>query len=303
MKRITAVLLAALLIVGVLSSCAKKEKTVTVGTAEIGSSVYAYFLDSAASSLNKDKDSSDVIEKAETEALKYVAVNTKFEEKELELTAGQKSDASKRVNSKWHLFGEYYSSLGITKQALYKIELSEEYRKALIRSIYDTDGTNPVPEKAIKAYYSDNFVAFKAIIELLQTTDENGVTEDLTDEKIASLTKQFDQMKNSIDEGTSIEKVNSAYQAKGNDAGEEEVESMLISKTDTVFPSGTFDELMKIERDKAGVFKVGKYIFLAERIGEFSDKSYYENNRDRCLIEMQTASFDEQLEKWAEKLK
>ena len=298
MKRALSILLAVILISGLLSSCAKKEETVQIGSAEVGKGTYEYFL-SEAKKINSDSPEAD----AEKAVLRYVAVNTKFEELNLSLNVSQKSLASKTANNYWHLFSDYYRQQGITKNDVYFVALSDEYLKAIIRSIYDTDGTNPIPEQAIKQYFSENYVAYKAIIELLQTTDEDGNATELSEEKIKSVTKQFNQMKKSLDAGTSFEKVNDAYQAKGADNEASSEQTMLLSSSSKAFPTGTFEEIMKIERESTGVFTAGKYIFLVEREGEFEDKSFYEQNRDDCLIALGRQALEETLESWAQSLK
>ena len=301
MKKAICALLSLTVCLGIFSSCTAKKKTVQVGTATVGEGIYSYFLDLAGASA--DEADSEKTKQAQLETLKYVAVNTKFSELGFSLTAEQKSLASKNANNLWHLFGDYYTGIGVSKGDLYKIKLSDEYRKAIIRSIYDKDGTSPVAEDAIKAYYSDNYVAFKAIIELLRTTDEDGKIIPYSDEKIVALTNQFNQMKESMDDGTSFEKIEAAYLSK--DIGEDDPESevMLISKTDRAFPTGTFDEISKIERDSTGVFVKGDYMFLVQRIGEFRDEANYVSNRDKCLIALESENFDEMLSAWAEKLR
>jgi hypothetical protein len=77
---------------------------------------------------------------------------------------------------------------------------------------------------------------------------------------------------------------------------------MLLSKASKAFPTGTFDEIVKIERDKAGVFTAGKYIFLVQRVGEFKNKAFYEENRDDCLIALGKTALEKTLEIWAESL-
>lgn len=298
MKKAISILLAAIIVSGLLSSCSAREETVQVGSVTVGKGVYEYFV-SEAKKENPDSPEQD----AENAVLRYVAVNTKFEELGLSLNASQKSVASKTANNYWHLFSEYYTEQGISKNDVYSVALSDEYLKAIIRSIYDKDGTNPIPEKAIEQYFSNNYVAYKAIIELLQTTDEDGKSVDLTEEKIENVTKQFNQMKKSIDGGTSFEKVNSAYQAKGLDNEAESEEVMLLSKTSRAFPTGTFEKITEIERGKAGVFTAGKYIFLVERVGEFEDKSFYEQNRDECLINLGRQALDKTLDSWAQSIK
>ena len=298
MKRVTGLLLVFAIVFCLFASCAKKEETVSIGKVTVGRGIYEYFL-TEAEKIQPDSPE----ETAQTLALKYVAVNTKFNELKLSLTAPQKAAASQKANNYWHLFSGYYTERGISKNDVYSVALGDENLKAVIRSIYDTDGTNPMPEKMVKQYFSDNYVAFKAIIELLQTTDENGNVIDLPDEKLKSVTKQFNQMKKSLDKGTSFEKVNTAYQSKGLENEAEDTQAMLLSKTSKAFPSGTFDEIVKIQRNKAGVFTAGKYIFLVQRVGEFSDKSFYADNRDDCLIALGRKALETTLDSWAQSIK
>ena len=298
MKRAISILLVTAIAVCLFSSCVKKEETVKIGSVTVGKGIYEYFVSEAKKT---NPDSPEQV--AENLTLRYLAVNTKYIESALSLTAPQKALASKNANNYWHLFSEYYTENGISKNDVYSVCLNEEYLKAIIRSIYDTDGTNPMPEKTVKQYFSENYVAFKAIIELLQTTDENGNATDLPEAKLESITKQFNQMKKSLDDGASFEKVNTAYQSKGagNNAGD--ASTMLLSKTSKAFPTGTFDEIVKIPRNKSGVFTTGKYIFLVQRVGEFSDKAFYEENRDNCLIALGKQALDKTLDSWAQSIK
>jgi hypothetical protein len=282
----------------IFASCAKKEETVSIGKVTVGKGIYEYFLSEAQKTEPKSPEAL-----AQTLTLRYVAINTKFSELSLSLNVPQKALASKNANNYWHLFSEYYTEHGISKNDVYSAALNEEYLKAIIRYIFDKDGTNPMPEDRIKQYYSNNYVAFKAIIELLQTTDENGNVFDLPEGRIKSITKQFNQMKKSLDKGTAFEKVNAAYQSKGveNEAGE--ANAMILSNTSKAFPTGTFDEIAKIQRNKAGVFTTGKYIFLVQRVGEFSDKSFYEENRDNCLVALGKKALEKTLDSWAQSIK
>jgi hypothetical protein len=300
MKKTISLLLAILICVTAFSSCTAKGKTVQVGSATVGKGIYGYFLTDVADAEMTEEEKTQA---AEAAVLRYVAINTKFSELGLELTAQQKSSASKKTNNLWHLFSDYYTSAGVGKGDLYKICLNDEYRKAIIRSIYDTGGTSPVTEDAIKAYYSDNYVAFKAIIELLQTTDDDGAIIPYTDEKVAALTKQFNQMKQSMDDGTAFEKIEAAYLSRNVEDEEAESDVMLISKTDRAFPVGTFEEIMKIERDGSGVFILGGYLFLVQRVGEFKNEANYTSKRDDCLIALESENFDRMAQNWADSLK
>lgn len=298
MKKAISLLLVTAFALCLFASCSKKEETVSIGKVTVGKGIYEYFL-SEAQKTNPDSPE----QQAEALTLRYLAVNTKFNELSLTLSSTQKALASRNANNYWHLFSDYYTEHGISKNDVYSVALSDEYLKAIIRSIYDKDGTNPLPEKTVKQYFSENYVAFKSIIELLQTTDENGNISDLPEAKLTSITKQFKQMEKSLNDGAAFEKVESAYQSKGNENEAENTSAMLLSKTSRAFPTGTFDEIIKIQRNKAGVFNAGKYIFLVQRVGEFSDKAFYEENRDDCLIALGKQMLDETLDSWAESIR
>jgi len=302
MKKTLSILLSFIIALGLFSSCKKEEETVAVGKTTVCKGVYEYFVIQAKKEKNlRSEDEINAL--AKDYSLRYVAVNTKFEELKMELTSVQKAEASQKTNDYWHLFGDYYSSQGISKNDVYKVQLSEQYLKAIIRSIYDKDGSSPIPEEAVKAYFSDHFVVFRAIIELLATTDENGNAVDLTDEQIESVTKQFNQMKKSLDKGTKFEKVNAAYQSKNEESEATPPEIMIISETDHAFPEGTFGKIKEIDREKSGVFTSGKYIFLVERLGEFDDESFYDERRDECLTALGESAFEDTLASWVETLK
>lgn len=272
-----------------------------VGKVKVSEGVYAYYKYIAEKTL-PDATVEEIEAAAKSETLKYVATNSKFSDLSLSLATAQKSDVSKDVNSYWTLFGEFYSSLGITKQDLNKVELNKAYKKAIIRRTYDTKGTSPVPEEAVKAYFSENYIAFKPIIGLFQQTDDNGNITDLSDEKIALLTSQFNQMKQSIDKGTTFEQVNAAYQATSDEVEGTKVDTSVISKGSKSFPSGTFEKMLEIERGKTGVFTVGKYILLVQRENELADASFYTANRDDCLIALKTDEFEQTAAEWAKVL-
>lgn len=298
MKKVTGMALVIIMCVCALSSCAQREKQITVGKASVSEGVYAYF-EYTAQKDNPSASSEEQAEKAKTEILKYVATNSKFSDLSLTLTTAQKNQVSENVNNYWHLFGTYYTSIGVSKQDLNKVELNKEYKKAIIRSIYDTNGTSPVPEDAIKAYFSENYVTFKSIIGLFQTTDDDGNVTDISQEKKDQLVSQFTQMKQSIDGGTSFEQVNAAYQSTGGEVEGSAMDTSIISAESHTFPTGTFENIKAIERGASGVFTVGRYIFLVQRENELANESFYKTYRDSCLIGLKSAEFEKTAEEWA----
>lgn len=289
-----------ILCVSVLSSCTTSNRTISVGKAEVAEEIYNYF----SYTVSLDNPNLGVDEKAvvvKTEVLKYVATNSKFKDLSLSLTTVQKAEVSTTVNNYWHLFGDYYESIDISKQTINKIELNKAYKKILLKSVFDTNGTQPTSEEDIKKYFSDNFVVFKAISGYFESVDESGNAVEMSQTEIATITSQFEQMKESVDGGTSFDQVNKAYQSSSDGMEVEDVQSSIVGKGSKTYPTGFFDKVSAIERGKTSNFTLGKYIFLIIRENEF-ESDYYSTYRDESLAGLKADAFEQIIEQWAKVL-
>ncbi len=292
MKRLTAFLLAVVLILS-LTSCSSSK--VKINGTKIDNEIYAYFEDSATQNDKGEVNEEDVLKAI----LRYVAVNSEFESRGLSLDSSVKSDVSTTVNDLWHIYGPYYDELGISKQTVYKIELSKAYEDALLSDYYSEKGDHPVSEQDIKNYFKENYCAVRFVTGYLFDVDDKGNPAPMTESEKTKLKNSFDAVAESINGGTAIE------EAVGTLGENTEVHNNIVNSfSDGTYPDGFFDAVKKIEQGKTQVITIENYIFLVSRVDVFSSEyGYFNTYRTHCLKQMKGEEFKAVVDKWAESYK
>lgn len=285
MKKVISLLLSILTLTLVLTSCSGPAK-VKVNGEKIDNEIYTYF----ENTLPKDKDG-EVSEEAIKNAIsRYVAINSEFKNRGLSIDSEVKGALSATVNNLWHLYGSYYNEIGVSKQIIYKIELSKEYEAALL-----ADYCKNVSDNDIKAYFKENYISIRFVTGYLFNVDDTGTSVAMTDEQKKSVIASYNSVVALINEGTLIEE---AVVSLGEDT---EVHNTLINAfSDGTFPQGFWSEVKKLEVGKTAIITLDDYVFLVQRIDVF-DKTYgyYENNRTACLEAMKGDEFSKVVDSWA----
>ncbi len=292
MKKLTAFLLAVVLILSLTSCTASKVK---INGTKIDNEIHTYF-ESSVSKNDKGEVSEEDVLKAIS---RYVAVNSEFEIRGLSLDSSIKSEVSTAVNDLWHIYGSYYEELGISKQTVYKIELSKAYEDALLSDYYSEKGDHPVSEEDIKNYFKENYCAIRFVTGYLFNVDDKGNPVTMTDAEKTKLKSSFDAVAESINGGIAIE------EAVGTLGENTEVHNTIVNAfSDGTYPDGFFDAVKKIEQDKTQVITIENYIFLVSRIDVFSSEyGYFNTYRTHCLKQMKGEEFKAVVDKWAESYK
>ncbi len=300
MKKIFASIGIFLALTFVFSSCdLPVGNVITVGSVEIDKEIYTYYLDSAVASSEGVPESTAVMKEAAENCVRYVAINTVFSEMGLSLSDSKKSNVSQTVNNLWHLYGNYYEKIGVSKQTLTKVYESKAYENAIFLAYYDTKGLTPVPEETVKKYFNDNYAIIKSINGYLTDLDENGNTVPMDSENRQKTTTAFQNLVAKINAGTLIDDVYSDYVGQEGST----VQPAVISKSASpLYPEGFFDSVKAIEENKAAVITVGDYIFAVQRLASDTDSNiYYQLNREDCLLNLKGAEFEELVAKWTSK--
>ncbi len=290
MKKVISLLLIAVMLVTIFASCSAPAK-IKVNGVKINNEIYTYY----ENTLEKDENG-DVSEDAIKSAIShYVTINSEFQNRGLSLDPDLKGELSNNVNDLWHLYGNYYTKIGVSKQTLYNIELSKEYESAILADYYSEDGESPVTEAELKAYFKENYIGINFSTGYLFNVDENGENAPMTDEQKNSVIASYNSVATLINEGTLIEE---AIVSLGEDADYHNV--LINAFSDGTFPAGFFAEVKKIEVGKASAVAIGEYIFLVQRIDAFdSTYKYYDNNRTDCLHKMKGEEFNKLVSEWS----
>ena len=278
-RKITALLLSFSFILLLFSSCSFSK--VKVNGTKIDNEVYSYFQDKA------DKEHS-----AESLLLRYVAINSEFENEGLKLTSSQKASLTSHVDDIWHTYSAHYNEKGISKATVYKAELSELYYTILLDNYYGPDGVKPVAEKEIKGYFRENYAVIRYVTGYLFNEDENGVVE-MTDEQKKAIINKFKAAAKNINEGSTIEEAIASL-------GSVDIRDAIVTSSSAGgFPKGFFSKIQKIEVGKAAAVTVGSYVFLVLREnGEKGDYACYSDSKAACLEEMKSEEFEKIVAGW-----
>lgn len=290
-----------------LTSCSNSRNyAVNISGAKVTREVYTYYLDKVVSKpsayeLPVTAGESDFTKKADELCAEYVAVNSALKELKLTLSSSEKAKVSENVNNFWRIYAKHYLTIGVSKQTITKIETGKAAKDKLFLYNYDTSGSKAVKEEEIKAYFLNNYVAFKVINGYLTQTDEDGNTVPLTDKEAEALKSKFNTMAQRISRGETIEEVGAGFDS-GKDKSSTGSDITVISKENSVYPAGFFDEVAKLKYGAPKVILLDKYIFLVVKEDISSkDDEYYSTYREDCLKAMKGSEMNTEVTEMATK--
>ncbi len=305
LRKVVCPLLTVCLFCLALSSCSSKNAyALTVEGAEVPPEVYAYYLDKvhskpAAYGLVLSPAEGKLHEKAAQLCAEYVAVNSLFSQLGMNLGFEDKISVSQAVNSRWRLFSHHYETIGVSKQTLAKIEGCAAAEKALFLKFYDTGGLKAVGEEEARAYYEQNYIAFRAINGYLTKTDEDGKTVPLTDTEKNALKSRFDAMAVDVADGKSFESVGLEFAAEQS-YSQGRSGTTVIKKGDNSYPEGFYDAVAALKTGFPTVLEFDGYLFLVVREEPFgNEEATYNEYRAECLKALKGDEFDEDIAKHA----
>lgn len=289
MKKIYSAICLLLAVSFMLSSCSFGKTAVTVDSAETDNEIFTFFLDKAISSREVSPDKATAKAEAAESVKRYVTVNTVFKEMGLSLSDGKKSEVSDKVNNLWRIYGAYYEKIGVSKQTLTKVYESEAYENAIFLAYYDKDGTTPVAEKDIEAYFKENYVIIKAINGYLTDIDDDGNTVPMKEEDKKALTNTFSGYADKINGGAMIDDMYADYTEQEGAT----LQSSVVKKGSSLYPEGFFDTVLALKDNEAKAFTIGEYAFVIQRLPSDSDENiYYRLSREDCLKALKGEEFE-----------
>lgn len=283
MKKITALLLAVMLIFS-LAACGNSKKTALIisGT-ETDSEIFTYYLDKVMGrpveyNLPEKPKKAELKEAAITQCKKYLAANTSFKDMGLSLTSSEKVEIAQTVNDYWVRFENHYNSIGVSKQTLTKILTAKAYEDAVFAAKYDKGTSNADEEAVLQNYFYENYISFRNVCAYFTSADGSAPLTQLEKNK---LTESINLLAENA--GTDIEKFGEAVQAAGYSLSD----SVLLKKGSEGYPEGFFE---KVTNQKDGTVQVITYdecIFIVwkEDLRE-KGESVYANYRSVCINDL-----------------
>ena len=158
----------------------------------ISREVYSYFLSEALGETQRKPDGRPADMAAlrrdvAARCTRFVAVNSELRAMQVPVDQVLKAQVAERMMFRWYLFGNYYQSIGVSKQTLNDIITGEAARDQLFRALYDLDGTQPTTREALEANFYGNYVAYQGVRVFRTVLQEDGPEREMTPEESAAL--------------------------------------------------------------------------------------------------------------------
>ena len=240
-KKITAVAAAAA-VMSSMTACGENTTWgATIDGSDIPAGIFIYYLQSAyysaQSKLNEEKSaSSDAIASADgttttaavfssqidgkdaktwiyDEATKsmqeYAAIEAKFTELGLTITADEKDAAKVYCDQIWDYAGEYYTKMGISEKSYTSLYLNSQKRDKVFKTIYSEGGEYAVSDDEIKTYLDENYAMINYIAMELKDGSGNLLKSDGKAEMMSMAESYVERYKN----GEDFDALNAEYTA------------------------------------------------------------------------------------------
>lgn len=240
-KKITAVAAAAA-VMSSMTACGENTTWgATIDGSDIPAGIFIYYLQSAyysaQSKLNEENSaSSDAIASADgttttaavfssqidgkdaktwiyDEATKsmqeYAAIEAKFTELGLTITADEKDAAKVYCDQIWDYAGEYYTKMGISEKSYTSLYLNSQKRDKVFKTIYSEGSEYAVSDDEIKTYLDENYAMINYIAMELKDGSGNLLKSDGKAEMMSMAESYVERYKN----GEDFDALNAEYTA------------------------------------------------------------------------------------------
>lgn len=278
-----------------------------ISGARVPAEIFAYHLDRvagdpAAFGITVRGTAGDIKAEALDLCAEYVAVNTLFTRAGLALNTLEKTAAAEKTDAEWRLFAAHYETIGVTKQTIAEIETARARRERLFKSIYDTGGTEAVPERELEIYFAENYAAVKVVNGYLFTQSEDGAQIRLTPAEQEALLKRFNLMADAVNAGTPVEEAAGDYLTE-QAGGAQEIGMSVIGSAGSAYPAGFFEAAYALKKDKAAVFVPqapgSDCIYLLVKGDLFASEETYYSLRGACLKALKGDAFELEIRSFA----
>lgn len=256
----------------------------------------------------------------------YAAIENKFDELGLSFDNKEDERISIITDQWWEYIGEYYESIGVSKDTYYKVGLNSEKNSAIFDYYYGEGGEKAVSEEEIISYLEENNARIKYIEMPLKDGEGNLLKSDGKAELKEMAEGYIDRLNTT---STTFEEINEEYNdyyasltsagedsaevtaenTDTEDAAEEQVDYGSVITKDSAYPSEklvtrAFELAADVNKGSVAYTIVedddNEVYYLLQVTDLFADPEYLENNRSAALHALKDEEFDATVESWLE---
>lgn len=283
---------------GILSSCSVERKNptaLTLNGIEISNDVFTYFIDVAMTELDANADENSILTKATALTETYFKTNSLAKKNGVTLSTASKAGVSEKVNAYWGIYGDYYSSIGVSKETLTKIFTSEALRNQLLVHYYGEGGEEEISVASMYAYFKMNYIVFQAINGYFTYMDDNGNTVIHSPNQIEEIILKFQNMASLIN--AKEKTMEEAAEFLASTGYSSSVVTLVLGKDDTSYPEGFFEKVQSTKARLATVIGTNEYIFIVLRGDAGVNSEYYKEKKEEILTAIVGDKIDVKIDK------
>lgn len=283
---------------GILSSCSVERKNptaLTLNGIEISNDVFTYFIDVAMTELDANADENSILTKATALTETYFKTNSLAKKNGVTLSTASKASVSEKVNAYWGIYGDYYSSIGVSKETLTKIFTSEALRNQLLIHYYGEGGEEEISVASMYAYFKMNYIVFQAINGYFTYMDDNGNTVIHSPNQIEEIILKFQNMASLIN--AKEKTMEEAAEFLASTGYSSSVVTLVLGKDDTSYPEGFFEKVQSTKARLATVIGTNEYIFIVLRGDAGVNSEYYKEKKEEILTALVGDKIDVKIDK------
>lgn len=283
------------------------------------SEAYSYKTDAETSVLDitiEDMPARDWINaKVVSDMREFAAVESKFDELQLEFSDNEDAKTSVAVDQWWDYLQEYYEKLGISKQSYLDVALNGTKREAIFDYYYGKNGVNAVSDEEIKAYLSESNARIKYIEMPLRDGEGNllksaGKTELKTmaegyigraekGESFEDISDEYDDYYAALQAAAQNTENGVAPQDTNTDAPDPDRDySIVISKESDTPSAAVREKAFAMSDGEYAVVEEDEVYYIVYKEDLFSDAEYLENNRSTVVHALKDEEFDASVSDW-----
>lgn len=299
MKKITAAILAAFMLLTFCSCDMKPMTALVISGTDINSEIFAYYADKVASRpADYGLEDGPSVEEIKPFAIelckKYIAVNSKFTEMELYLTSAKKTQVAQNVNDIWVRAENHYDKIGVSRQTLTKIKTSEAYEDKLFTVLYDRGTDDSASETKLNIYFIQNYICLRTICAYL--TSDDGKTS-MSQQQKNELIDNFKLIKSQSISGVD------AFIQSSQDLGYSVSDSVVIGRNTEGYPDGFFDSVYMQNANTVQIIEYDDCVFAVYKENlEEKGEELFSNYRSACINALYADDFNAELDEYISSL-
>ncbi len=318
MKKIIAGILAATTLLG-LASCGADttwafksgEDTVTSGM-YVGMSLTAYDAAQAVEGFDPTKTPYDqtieekdglqwVIDEAEATARRYFAIEKKFSEMELSVTAETKNYLDMMSESYYNQADAQmdYTNKGFGLESYKKLQLNQYKSSVIFNEIYGEGGSEEVAVSELKESFYNSFGKVFYIPVDTVIYDEEGKTTERSEEEIAA---DLETLKGKLEATTDYQAVLDEYY-DGESIYTVDQLMAVVDKEDTMStPEVILNAVNDAEIGAVTVINESGMAMVVKNLDIKADETDFDNNRSSVLSKIKMDEYNEKIAAWADEI-